>query len=145
MAKKSSKQTAEQVAEKKAQLAAKSLERYHKKVAAGLCPKCGRKADGEHSLCQACRAKKEARARRGKPDALDLAVHEVIQVNEERRQRGQPELSYGQWAISGYAAQYALRQAQEAAARRAREKRLQKETPNSERRQTEAESDEATA
>jgi hypothetical protein len=134
MAKKSEK-TAEQAAEEKALLAAKALERYHKKVAAGQCTHCGRKTDGEHRLCQVCRAKQEARARRGKPDALDLAVREVMRVNEERRQRGQPELSYGQWAISSWAAEYALRQAREAAAKRAREKR----------RQAEAERDDVTA
>jgi hypothetical protein len=134
-AKKKSEKTAEQVAEEKARLSAKALERYYKNRAAGRCTNCGRKTDGEHRLCQVCRAKQEARARRGKPDALDLAVREVMRVNEERRQRGQPELSYGQWAISGWAAEYALRQAREAAARRAREKRLQKET------QVKAESD----
>jgi hypothetical protein len=133
--KKQSEQTAEQVAEKKAQLAAKALERYYKNRAAGRCTNCGRKTDGEHRLCQVCRARKEARERRGKPDKLDLAVREVMALNAERRQRGQPELSYGQWAISGWAAEYALRQAREAAAKRAREKR----------RQAEAEGDEATA
>jgi uncharacterized protein YkwD len=135
MAKKQSEKTAEQVAEEKAQLSAKALERYYKNRAAGRCTNCGRKTDGVHRLCEVCRARKEARARRGKPDALDLAVREVMRVNEERRQRDLPELSYGQWAISGYAAEYALRQAREQQARRAREKK----------RQAEAESGEATA
>jgi 5-methylcytosine-specific restriction endonuclease McrA len=133
MARKASEKTTEKAAAAKAWHAAKTLERYHERRANGLCTRCGKtKTDGVHHLCARCRAKNEALARRGQPDALDLAVREVMAANEERRYKGLPELSYGQWAISGWAAEYALRQAQEQQARRAREKRRKKEEEDAE-------------
>ena len=66
---------------------ARSVELYHQRKAAGLCPKCGSKRDNETTWCSFCRAKQ---AQAGK----------LFEPKRKRRCRNQEE-AIKRWELTG--------------------------------------------
>jgi predicted amidophosphoribosyltransferase len=97
--------TVEELAERDARKRARQHEVYWTRRAAGLCVKCGKPAVSDRPCCPRCQKREDDRRHPPKPkldpEALTRAVHELEEINNQRRAAGLPTLTYGQWKMQG--------------------------------------------
>jgi hypothetical protein len=92
--------TVEELAAAKERKKAKQQERRRTRRDAGLCP-CGKPPMPGHTRCVHCweldRKRRHPPKPTRDPEALTRAVHELEEINNQRRAAGLPTLTYGQW------------------------------------------------